>query len=209
MRCFIGIPLPVQYQWLLEKFRLDWQPRLGAGVSWTRPGNWHLTLKFLGELREDQVTHLLDGLGHAMDGSVGQASIVLRAHGGGFFPDIHRPRVLWVGLGIGARRIARLAAWVEKNCEKLGFACENRPFRAHLTVARIKRPGKVRHNQPSQARGMARQQPSWAEVVHALNRISWPKITVNRMILWESQLSVTGPSYQPQMEWHLPLLQLE
>lgn len=138
-----------------------------------------------------------------MAGSIGQTAIALRAQGGGFFPNIHRPRVLWVGLGNGTRRIARLAAWVEKNCEKLGFVRENRPFRAHLTVARIKRPGNERHGQPSQAQETDRRQPSWPEVIHALNRISWPEITVDRMVLWHSQLSATGPSYRALREWPL------
>lgn len=203
MRCFIGLPLPEMYQRLLAEITQEWQPRLGSGVSWTKPGNWHLTLKFLGELQEERVASLGEALRNlAMGTNLGEA-IVIQGRGGGFFPNTHRPRVLWVGLGQGTEKIRILAARIESACADVGIAREQRPFQAHLTVARIKRPWKSRDGPPLKNSSSAFRGASWIEVLHALNRVAWPEVIVDRMVLWESRLSPEGPSYLPLEVWKL------
>ncbi|TVR00798.1 MAG: RNA 2',3'-cyclic phosphodiesterase [Desulfovibrionales bacterium] len=207
MRCFIGLPLPESYQQLLAQFIQTWQPKLAAasagGVSWTRPGNWHLTLKFLGELSEEQVTRLGDDLFQATSISGAGEVLVVQGRGGGFFPDLRRPRILWVGLGKGAREVGHLAFRVENSCASMGFARDQRPFLAHLTVARIKRSAKTRGTLQPHACENIRHQPDWIEVLQALDSISWPEIVIDRMVLWESRLTPEGPIYRPLKEWSL------
>ncbi|WP_045218835.1 RNA 2',3'-cyclic phosphodiesterase [Desulfonatronum thioautotrophicum] len=206
MRCFIGLPLPESYQRLLAQFIRIWQPKLTAastgGVSWTRPENWHLTLKFLGELSQDQAKRLGDGLLQAMSIPAVGESFVVQGRGGGFFPDLRRPRILWVGLGKGARKVGHLAFRVENSCAEMGFSRDHRPFLAHLTVARIKRQAKSRGTPYSHAQD-TRHQSTWTEVLHALDSISWPEIVIDRMVLWESRLTPEGPTYRQLREWGL------
>jgi len=154
-------------------------------MGWTRQGNWHLTLKFLGDVDPAR----LDGLKAALAG-VRFAPFALRGAGGGFFPPARagrpaEPRVLWVGLGAGAEQASRLAAAVEDALEPLGFAREARPFSPHLTLARVKRAGR----------------DDWGELVAALNATAWPEIQLDRFALWRSELGQGGPTYTPLAEF--------
>ncbi len=205
MRCFIGLPLPEAYQRLLAGIIEEWKIPLGSWVSWTRPGNWHLTLKFLGDIQEQRIKPLMEALGEGLSGERTCPAFALRGRGAGFFPDPRRPRVFWVGLGKGMEQARELATRVESTCAGLGFAREERTFRPHLTVARIKPPRKDRH-------GMARRgsretchssASPWVDILRSVGEISWPEVTVDRMVLWESRLSAEGPNYRPLAEWRL------
>ncbi len=66
MRCFIGLPMPQDYQQGLQRVTAAWQDRLRSRLSWTRPGNWHLTLKFFGEVHEEFLDALIQILHHPM-----------------------------------------------------------------------------------------------------------------------------------------------
>lgn len=101
-----------------------------------RPENWHLTLRFLGDTGADQAERLRAELRRATLGS----SFRLRFGALGAFPSARRASVLWVGVDEGAVELARLAAVTEVAAVRAGFAAEGRPFRAHLTVSRIRPP---------------------------------------------------------------------
>ena len=205
MRCFIGLPLPEAYQRLLAGIIAEWKTPLGSRVSWTKPGNWHLTLKFLGEIQEQRVKPLLETLGEGFFKEKPCTAFALQGRGAGFFPDLRRPRVFWVGLGKGVEQARELATWVEAICADLGFAREERAFRPHLTVARIKPPRKDRHGMAqSVSRETGRPSASpWVDILRSVGEVSWPEITVDRMVLWESRLSAEGPNYRPLAEWRL------
>lgn len=190
MRCFIGLPLNEDYQLMLGEIIRQWKPRLRSRMSWTSPGNWHLTLKFLGETSQEQISLLREALVNSRP-----AAFRLQGQGGGFFPnpDASRktfrrgPRVLWVGLGRGVEETRELAGWVQDVTETLGFPREERAFRPHLTVARIKQPEK----------------DPWTEILENFQKITWPETIIDRMVLWESRLSPSGPEYEPLADWRL------
>ena len=85
-------------------------------VRWVRPANVHLTLKFLGEVPEDDL---------------GRAAEVLE-------PSTRRGRILWAGIGEGSDRLRALAGDVEASLEPLGFEREARAFFPHLTLGRAR-----------------------------------------------------------------------
>jgi RNA 2',3'-cyclic 3'-phosphodiesterase len=66
------------------------------------------------------------------------APLVLKVEKMGVFPDLRRPRVLWIGTAGDSEKLALLQSKLEEDFEVLGFPRENRPFRAHLTLGRIK-----------------------------------------------------------------------
>ncbi len=104
---------------------------------WIVPQNLHVTLKFLGEL-DDRVLPDLREIGrHAAQG-IKPFRVTYRAFGG--FPALTRPRVIFFEATEGTAELAELASRLESGAELVGVPRENRPFTAHLTLARIKEP---------------------------------------------------------------------
>jgi 2'-5' RNA ligase len=76
----------------------------------------------------------------ALEAVVSEAPLALEAHGLGAFPSVRRPRVLWAGIAGGAPRLVAVAVEVDRALAALGFPPEERPFRAHLTIGRVRSP---------------------------------------------------------------------
>jgi 2'-5' RNA ligase len=106
-------------------------------LRWSAADRLHLTLKFLGEQPESAVagisaaTDRVSAAHYGFDMRVGDSD-----HTIGAFPNFRRPRVVWVGVATDPR-LELLHHDVEVACETLGFALEGRPFRPHITLARI------------------------------------------------------------------------
>lgn len=106
------------------------------GLSWSKPDNLHINLKFLGDTTESHV----DQIRQAVEPAVSHVSpFVIELKGFGVFPDDRSPRVLWIGLGGALDSLSALADCVGRAVVPLGFPQEDRPFRPHLTVARVKK----------------------------------------------------------------------
>lgn len=145
---------------------------------WIPPENMHLTLKFLGEVDE----RLLDGLKEAGAEAASAAKPFRIVYGPfGAFPNLARPRVLFFQAVEGAQGLAALAKALEEGAERLGVPREDRPFRAHLTLARVKEP---------LPRAMVEKLAS----VPALP----PRAaqTVDRFVLMRSRLAPSGATYE-------------
>lgn len=135
-RLFVGVPLT-------DAVRGELEAHLHAALGEARlPGrpvpaaNWHLTLKFLGTTGREQAARLVERLRAAELG----APFPLGFGGLGAFPKIRRASVLWVGVSQGKPELEGLARRVEDAAERAGFAREQRPFAAHLTLSRIDPP---------------------------------------------------------------------
>lgn len=137
MRLFVAVDVPGAVKDAIERDVVGPLREAVEGARWTRPEGRHLTLKFLGEVPEERASAVSDALGGAVSGhSPFEASF--EEVGG--FPNLRRPRVLWVGIGEGAEPMGALASDVSSALEPLGFEPEKRKFSAHLTLARFKRP---------------------------------------------------------------------
>lgn len=191
LRLFVGVPLPEDYQQQLQALRDAWKKRLSSKMSWTKQGNWHLTLKFLGDTDEALLPELCEALA-----GVRWKPFELQAGGGGVFPPLRedrpmRPKVLWVGLRQGATEATALSGAVETALVPLGFAPETRPFRPHLTLARIKMAS-ARDAAPGRDG-----QGGWQALLAGLQAMDWPGCSVDSFILWQSRLLPEGPVYTP------------
>ncbi len=174
MRAFVALPLPEEYQQGLSRLTGKLARGLRSRVSWTKPGNWHLTLKFLGDVDPS----LTDRMAEALSG-LDWPGFTLQAEGGGFFPDARRPRVVWTGLVQGGEEAGALARLVDQALTPLGFEPESRPFRAHLTLGRVKRA----------------ERDDWKGVLETIRAAQWPPVQVREFVLFESVLSPQGPRY--------------
>lgn len=179
LRLFVGIPLPESYQQALTDMRRRWEDLFRSKLGWTRQGNWHVTLKFLGDVDPGRVDAVADALS-----GIRFSSFPMCAGGAGGFPDTVRPRVLWVGLREGEEACRQLAATVEDSLAPLGFAPEKRPFSPHLTIARIKKYSR----------------DPFEEAVAGMAATDWEPFRVDRFVLWRSILGVGGPVYTPLAE---------
>lgn len=110
-----------------------------AEVRWTKPGGYHLTLKFLGEIDEPTVERVKAVLRAAASR---HKAFPLRLHGTGAFPGERGPRVLWLGIEAGPELTA-LQSDLEAALEAEGFLREGRPFKPHLTLGRVKGPDRL------------------------------------------------------------------
>ena len=104
-------------------------------VGWVRPENVHLTLKFLGDIREEALNDLCAALEetcrHHTPFDVGLTGL-------GAFPSARRARILWAGVGAGSERLCSLATDVDAAFAPLGFEREGRPYVPHLTLGRVR-----------------------------------------------------------------------
>ena len=104
-------------------------------ASWVRAGNLHLTLRFLGEVDATRAGVLAESLRPLVARHPVIDTALARA---GAFPDVLRPRVIWIGVR-DTGPVSSLAADVELACAAAGFESETRPFNAHVTLGRVKR----------------------------------------------------------------------
>jgi RNA 2',3'-cyclic 3'-phosphodiesterase len=136
MRVFIAVPLPEaasrEVTALVESVKAAGDPEV-RDVRWVRLDGLHLTLRFIGQVAEDRLT----AIGEAMNRvAAATAPFDVEMVGAGAFPSVGRPRALWLGVGAGTEGLAAAAAAVDEQLATTGLDRNERPYRAHLTVAR-------------------------------------------------------------------------
>ena len=178
LRTFLAIDLPSTLQSAIGQ-NIRTVKRELPGLSWSKPENLHINLKFLGDTAENQV----DQIRQVVEPAISHvSSFVIELKGFGVFPDNRSPRVLWIGLGGALDSLVTLAGCVGRAVVSLGFPHEDRPFRPHLTVARVKRD----HHEVGRVLGTLG--------VFTAPFVCGP-LPVERVALFQSDLRPTGPIY--------------
>ena len=134
IRTFIAIELPAK---IIDGLK-EIQDELKDGtnkVTWVKPENIHLTIKFLGDIEADKIDSIAGLLKSA---AAKNRSFDISVKGVGGFPTIDNPRVLWVGIEEGNVNLSALYNNIEDALSTIGFEKEERPFKPHLTLGRIK-----------------------------------------------------------------------
>lgn len=107
------------------------------GIRWSTPGQFHVTLKFLGETADEDLPHASAA---AKETAARITPFTLTLGNVGAFPHAKRPQVLWIGAAGGVPELARLVEYLDKSLSVHGFAAEAKRFKPHVTLARIKNP---------------------------------------------------------------------
>jgi 2'-5' RNA ligase len=135
-RVFIAVPLPeaarADVAGLVESVRAAADPK-ARDVRWVRLDGLHLTLRFIGPVEEDAIVRLAGAVDTA---AAAIKSFDVSVEGAGTFPAHGRPRAIWLGIDQGAPELGQAAAAVDDALADIGIARNERPYRAHLTVAR-------------------------------------------------------------------------
>lgn len=138
--------------------------------------NIHVTLKFLGDIEEDVITEIEKVMINSVSG-IDKFTIELK--GTGAFPNLNRISVIWVGM-VGAEPLIDIANNIDSGLEKLGFGREKRPFRPHVTVARVKG---------------GRHKDRLISTIQEHEDIVFGEMDVDKIILKKSVLTPKGPIY--------------
>ena len=183
-RLFFALELSDEVRDGLEQLRVRLQHHL-PDARWVRPELMHVTVKFLGNTPNDQVGDVIEAGLAAVEGA---GVCRLEAAGLGAFPGARRPRVVWVGLRGDLSPLARVVQHLETALEGLGFPKERREFSPHITLARARRGKRL---------------PSVADLIAKQGDSTIGLIAVSKLVLFESELTRTGPIYTAAA--HFPL----
>ena len=134
MRTFIAVELPENIKKKIGELQAPLK-RTNAFVSWVKPENIHITLKFLGEVPEEKINEVFSATEAALKET---KKFKMNLKEMGAFPDFRRPRVIWIGTGKGGEELSNMATKIEEEMEKIGSPKENRKFSPHFTIGRVK-----------------------------------------------------------------------
>lgn len=172
----INLPPPLKARLAAVQERLK---GIDADVKWVEEENFHLTLQFLGNVAAAKLSTLTENMQKILTGF---PSFQLQLGGVGFFPNHRRPRVLWAGVADGLSALQQLQERVQKANLLSGFPAEERDFRPHLTLARLRSD-----------RGLNALLAAVKELSGEATHLG--EFSVTSVDLMQSELSRRGPTY--------------
>jgi len=137
IRAFLALDPPEEILREIGRVQDRLRKLIHGDLRWVRPEGIHLTLKFFGDVPENAVADISAVAGPAA-AAVGPFELAIG--GTGVFPDPSRPRVVWLGMNGEVAQLATFQQGLERALREIGFPPEERPFRPHLTLGRIKSP---------------------------------------------------------------------
>jgi len=137
IRSFLAVDPPREIIDAIGMIQDRLRKNIQGDIRWVRPQGIHLTLKFFGAISESDVANISLVVENTTSNI---APFTLGIKRVGAFPDVKRPRVLWLGMDGDVDTLIRLQKEVDAELQKYGFEKEDRTFRPHLTLARIKDP---------------------------------------------------------------------
>jgi 2'-5' RNA ligase len=179
MRTFIAVELEPGLREPLLKLLREVFPR-DRDVRWCSENQLHVTLKFLGEIREEQLAPVCAA---AQTACAQVPPFALRIKGLGAFPNPRSPRVLWCGVEDANASCRRWVELADPLFAQLGFEPENRAFTPHITLGRSKAPAGAR---------------VLREMLETAPPPETELMTVRQVIVFESRLLPAGAQYTPR-----------
>jgi 2'-5' RNA ligase len=139
MRLFIAVTIDTDIVARLSESIDELRERVAnraprARVRWVPADQLHVTVRFIGEASETQARNIATALGPALP--LDQFELTFR--GLGVFPERGAPRVFWAGIVAGVEHLAAVESDVTKRLDTCGIAPDGRPYRPHVTLARVK-----------------------------------------------------------------------
>ena len=176
IRCFVAIEIPSTIRDKLAQIQDIFRKHI-RHASWVNPKNFHLTLKFLGEVEHTQLDTVEAAVRKV---AMNHSPFSMRVGGIGAFPSLKRPSVIWCGVKVGAAEISELAQEINLELDRCGYPRDERTSNPHLTIARIKERMDLR---------------PFTDTFHQYERIDGASMTVHEISLVRSQLQLTGAVY--------------
>ena len=187
IRSFLAFELPPDIKQEVTRISLEVK-KSGLEAGWVKPGNIHLTMVFLGDVNEKDIPAVISSIDNV---TVKYESFDISLGGMGLFPDIRRPRVLWLGLDGEIERLGSLRDDLQIPLEAFGIEQEKRLFKPHLTLGRFRRPVKDRN--------------LLGKVIDDFSDISGFNRKLHELILFKSELKPGGSVYTKIHSWPLKI----
>jgi len=178
IRAFIAIPLDPKIQHSIERMQ-DHLKKTNSDVKWVKPENIHITLKFLGDVNTEQINSVKQALSNCTHNT---RPFKVELSQLGAFPNIERPRTLWIGLKDSKKQLNRIAVSLEKALGKIGFQGDQRPFNSHITIGRVRSSKNI---------NLLSQLLSNYQIATGLTQ------TISKIVLLKSTLNSEGPLHEP------------
>jgi 2'-5' RNA ligase len=153
--------------------------RRDLDARWVDAANLHITLWFIGHVDEERAV----AISQVLEEPFSISPFDLHIAGFGVFPPTGAPRVFWLGVPDGADSVRTVYEEVSRRLQGLGYEPERRPYSPHLTVARVKDPGRGGHAELKRA---VAETPADAGASR-----------VGAVTLFRSRLSPKGATYEP------------
>ena len=178
IRTFIAVTLSEEIKKEIKKAQ-DEMKQLVDGVRWVMPERLHITLKFLGDIQKEQISDISSAISKCC---TGKQPFNLSIKGLGVFPNINKARIIWAGIDEGFEPLSQLACLMDEEFSKMGFENEQKPFKAHITLGRVKDFAKL---------------DKFASGIKAYNEFVFGSETVKSITVMQSELHREGPVYTP------------
>jgi len=175
LRCFIAIELPEGLKKTIDMY-VERLKAAGADVKWIPSKNLHFTLKFLGSTPEKLIPDINKRLTKIAEM---HHSFTIQIVGAGVFPNIKHPRVVWLGIQ-DSEDIIKLQCGIDKSMAEFGFEREDREFKPHLTIGRIRSLKNV---------------DMLIKELATLKDVDFGKIEVKNIVIMKSELKPSGAEY--------------
>jgi 2'-5' RNA ligase len=162
---------------------IDTQQRLyrtGGDLKLVEPQNIHITLRFLGEIRQELIQEIIEQMKQ-----IRFSAFKVEFKGLGVFPGLNRPRVVWIGIEEGAEKLVGIFETLEQRLRTLRIEPDRRGFTPHITIARVR---------------SGRNRDELARLVSEMRDKEFGSISVNSVRLKRSNLTPSGPSYSDLYE---------
>jgi RNA 2',3'-cyclic 3'-phosphodiesterase len=185
IRAFLAIEPPEDILQAMSRLQEKLKREISGRISWTTPQGQHLTLKFFGYITAEDIKDICAAVENRLASG---SSLNLKIEKIGVFPDTRRPRVLWCGVTGDMEKLSALQRQLDNDFVNIGFPREDRPFRAHLTLGRIKEP-----------RGLT----GISEALTKHNAFTAGEFNCKELILFQSKLSPQGAVYSRLAEFAL------
>lgn len=145
MRLFVGVAIDAQTAAALDAFTAELRRRAAAKaprarVTWVRREQLHITIRFIGEVDDDRARLVADRLAPPLEVPSFEAAVA----GAGTFPERGAPRVFWAGITSGAGSLGAIEREVTARLSACGIDPEERPYRPHVTLGRVKEASGLR-----------------------------------------------------------------
>ena len=186
IRSFLAFELPYNIKKMVRQVS-EHIRRANLNVRWVNVDNIHLTVVFMGNIREEDIP--------AIKGQIRKACMEfgpfdIELNGLGVFPNVQRPRVLWLGLDGDIERMSSLKSALQELLKPFGIKEEKRSFRPHLTMGRFRKPN--------------RGDSTLDNIISQYKDLDGPVCQLKELIMFKSELKREGAEYTKMESWPLP-----